>query len=255
MVSRFRKEWKENGPMGNSVPPDTAIERLGTLKEKLKIRQRNMQIYQDGEVLFKLPRTEFPEVGSGAHMRTCAHRHREAEGRVDGLTDTHTRTPHTHPHPHPPPQPPAQIPVTEKEAAICDGVFGLFSEVRNAIDGWKELQWVGVLPILEDMITAMDGFAGKSKKIKKMAREWPAALQIKVMVDNFLVVLPMVQELSKESIRPRHWEKVLAIAKQPVPENIDEWLQTVTFKELIDMNLQKYEENIIEVTLCPTLTT
>ena len=64
------------------------------------------------------------------------------------------------------------------------------------------------------------------------------------MVDNFLVVLPMMQELSKESIRPRHWEKVLAIAKQPVPENIEEWLQTVTFSELIDMNLQKYEENM-----------
>ena len=66
--------------MGNSVPPDTAIERLGTLKEKLKIRQRNMQIYQDGEVLFKLPRTEFPEVRSGAH--TCAHRHRKTDRRT-----------------------------------------------------------------------------------------------------------------------------------------------------------------------------
>ena len=184
-------------------------------------------------------------------MRTQAQEDRQTDGRPDGHTHSHA---HTNTHPHPPP-PPAQIPATEKEAQICDGVFGLFSEIRNSIDGWKELQWVGVLPILEDMITAMDGFAGKSKKIKKMAREWPAALQIKVMVDNFLVVLPMVQELSKESIRPRHWEKVLAIAKQPVPENIDEWLQTVTFSELIDMNLQKYEENIIEVTLCPILAT
>ena len=48
------------------------------------------------------------------------------------------------------------------------------------------------------------------------------------MVDNFLVVLPMMQELSKESIRPRHWEAVLKLAGQTVPENTEEWLQQVS---------------------------
>ena len=54
---------------------------------------------------------------------------------------------------------------------------------------------------MEDMMTAMDGFAGRSKRMPKRVREWPAALSVKKMVDDFLVMLPMMRELSKESIR------------------------------------------------------
>ena len=61
-VDRFRKEWSNNGPMGNSIAPDLAIERLGTLRDKLEIRERKVKLYQDGQALFKLPVIEFPDI-------------------------------------------------------------------------------------------------------------------------------------------------------------------------------------------------
>ena len=42
-VDRFRKEWTNNGPMGNTIQPDIAIERLGTLRDKLEIRERKVK--------------------------------------------------------------------------------------------------------------------------------------------------------------------------------------------------------------------
>ena len=97
-VDRFRKEWTNNGPMGEGVQAELAIERLGTLRDKLEIRERKLRLYQDGQTLFKLPVTEFPD-----------------------------------------------IQLTRKEVGMCDGVFGVYTDVKNSIDGWKELQWSQVM--------------------------------------------------------------------------------------------------------------
>ena len=48
--------------MGN-MPPAEAIDRLGRFREGFNIRQRKQELYSSGEMLFKLPVTEYPEIG------------------------------------------------------------------------------------------------------------------------------------------------------------------------------------------------
>lgn len=48
--------------MGN-VPPAEAIDRLGRFREGFNIRQRKQELFSGGEILFKLPVTEYPEIG------------------------------------------------------------------------------------------------------------------------------------------------------------------------------------------------
>jgi hypothetical protein len=48
--------------MGN-VPPAEAIDRLGRFREGFDIRQRKQKLFSGGEILFKLPVTEYPEIG------------------------------------------------------------------------------------------------------------------------------------------------------------------------------------------------
>jgi dynein heavy chain len=48
--------------MGN-VPPSEAIDRLGRFREGFNIRQRKQELFSGGEVLFKLPVTDYPELG------------------------------------------------------------------------------------------------------------------------------------------------------------------------------------------------
>ncbi len=56
-----------------------------------------MELYQGGEVLFKLPVTDYPEIA-----------------------------------------------VTQKELIMSEQVFGLFTDVSNSIETWKQLTWAQV---------------------------------------------------------------------------------------------------------------
>ena len=119
----------------------------------------------------------------------------------------------------------------------------------NSIDSWKQLTWAQVLPIVEDMLGAMEGYAGRCKRQPKKVRDWPAFGIARDKIDEFAVVLPMIQELSKPSIRERHWVQVLkTLNKMPEDGDVNNWLETVTFQELLDMHLHKFEEQIVETT-------
>ncbi len=145
----------------------------------------------------------------------------------------------------------AEIPTTSKDLTQCENVFSLFTDVNSSIDTWKQLTWSQVLPMVEEMLLAMEGFNGRCKRQPKRVRDYPGYQQAKENIEDFQVVLPMIQELSKESIRSRHWEKVLTMLGKMdvVPEgDIEAWLETLSFQELLDMELHKYEEEIIEVT-------
>jgi len=181
-------------------PPSEAIDRLGRFREGFNIRQRKQELFGGGEVLFKLPVTDYPELG-----------------------------------------------VTGKELAMTENVASMFTDVDNSIEAWTQLTWAQVLPMVEEMLAAMEGYAGRLKRQPKKVREFPMFNEAKDKIEEFQVVLPMIQELSKASIRTRHWEQVLGMLHK-VTESIDEWLLTVTFQELLDMQLHHHEEQIIEVT-------
>lgn len=44
------------------------------------------------------------------------------------------------------------------QVSVCDNLFSLYTDVNSSIDGWKQLTWSQVLPIMEDMLASMDGF-------------------------------------------------------------------------------------------------
>jgi dynein heavy chain len=127
-------------------------------------------------------------------------------------------------------------------------VAGLFTDVDNSIEAWTQLTWAQVLPMVEEMLGAMEGYAGRLKRQPKKVREFPMFIEAKSKIEEFQVVLPMIQELSKSSIRTRHWEQVLGLLHKMPEESIEDWLLTVTFQELLDMQLHHHEEQIIEVT-------
>jgi len=141
-----------------------------------------------------------------------------------------------------------EMAVTSKEITTCESLFGLYSDVTNSIEAWKQLTWAQVLPMVDDMLGAMDGYSARCKKQPKKVREFPGYIQTRDKIEEFQVVLPMIQELSKQSIRTRHWEQVLTLMKHLPEEEIEMWLDTVTFQELLDMSLHTHEEEIIEVT-------
>jgi len=143
-----------------------------------------------------------------------------------------------------------EISVSDKELTQCENLFGMYTDVTASIEAWKQLTWAQILPMVDDMMTAMEGYAGRCKRQPKKVRDYPGFIETNEKINEFQVVLPMIQELSKSSIRIRHWEEVLTMLGR-LPEEgqeIEQWLDTVTFQELLDMELHLHDEAIIEVT-------
>ena len=61
-VKEFRKDLVENGPMVPGFPPMEAAERLNKYKRLFAERQRKWDSYVEGEILFGLPVTKYPEL-------------------------------------------------------------------------------------------------------------------------------------------------------------------------------------------------
>jgi dynein heavy chain len=101
--------------------------------------------------------------------------------------------------------------VTNKELKLQQTLFGLYVDVIHTIDEWKTIEWAHVMENIEDMTARVDGFALRCKKMPARLRDWDAFKELKNTIEDFQEVLPLLQELSKPSIQPRHWEEVMHI--------------------------------------------
>lgn len=59
------------------------------------------------------------------------------------------------------------------------------------------------------MTSKTDKFAIDCKKLPRSLKEWEAFHDLKQKIEEFTEILPMLRELSKPSIKPRHWIQVI----------------------------------------------
>lgn len=196
-VELFREDFLRNGPMVDNINPNDAVDRLSRFKEEDKIRTRKMDSYKNGEELFALPVTDYPELVQ-----------------------------------------------TKKEILLADSLFSLYTDVLNTFNSWSELPWVEVPPLMPEMSDKVEAFSGRCKKLPGRLREYSAYKTLKVQIEDFQIVLPLLQEFTKESIRDRHWEEVMEITE------IQFDFQGPDFKlqSLIDLPLVAKKDEIEEVT-------
>jgi len=100
---------------------------------------------------------------------------------------------------------------TQKELKLADQLFSLYVDVLSTIEGWKSVLWVDVPPMIGEMNEKIEAFALRCKKLPARLREYSAYKTLKVQIEDFQIVLPILQEFTKDSIRPRHWEEVMEL--------------------------------------------
>ena len=75
----------------------------------------------------------------------------------------------------------------------------------STINGYGDLLWVDVVAQIDAMNERVLSFQVSSKRLPKGLREWPAYLECKRTIDEFLEVLPLFQQLTNKALRPRYW--------------------------------------------------
>jgi dynein heavy chain len=171
---------------------------LSRFKEELKIRERKLDLYHGGEVIFGLSHQEYPELEK-----------------------------------------------VRKVMKMSTLLFDLYAEVIRSLTEWKQTPWIRVSSIVEDMNDTMDSFETRLKKMPNKLREYESFNQLKMQIDIFQRYIPILRELSKESIKNRHWEEVMQICNQrfEIVGNPDFKVQA-----LLDADLISFESELEEVT-------
>ena len=196
-ITNLRENWLTSGPGEPGIDPEKALDRLRFSKDKLAQCIRKYEMAHNGEELFALPFTDYPELMQ-----------------------------------------------TKKDIALFDQLFGLYTDVKERMEEWKLLQFAAVVEGIDDMSATMDNFALRCKKMPGRLRAFDAYKRLQGSINDFQIVLPLLQELAKPSVMERHWEELKVLTKTEFDQTAAEF----TLETVIALKLEVVAEDVLEIT-------
>ena len=132
----------------------------------------------------------------------------------------------------------------KKQIGQLDTLYGLYVDVHESIEvNWPQLLWQDVMQEMEFMKERMDGFLQRLNKMPRSLRSWEAYADLKKKLEDFQVTVPLLEHLSKDSVKPRHWTELMELTGKQFRIDGDFRLDM-----LLECNLPEFEEDIEELT-------
>ncbi|KAJ3097104.1 Dynein heavy chain 10, axonemal [Phlyctochytrium planicorne] len=120
-------------------------------------------------------------------------------------------------------------------------IYELFSEVKDAINNWSTTLWsnldIGVLN------KGIELFSLRLKKMPKDLKQLPPYNVVAEKIVTFKDSIPLFSDLKNESLRERHWRRLMEITKKTFDMNPD----TFTLEKLFSMNLHEHSDAIADI--------
>jgi dynein heavy chain len=132
---------------------------------------------------------------------------------------------------------------THKELSLLTKLYDLYMEVVNTLESFNGLSWAQVTERIESMAERVTAFDLQCKRLPKSLREWEAFKDLSANISNFLEVLPLLQDLSKDSIQNRHWVEVMQVTGTNFVVDATE----LTLRTLLEADLLRVKEDIEDI--------
>ncbi|OQS05067.1 dynein heavy chain, outer arm [Thraustotheca clavata] len=129
---------------------------------------------------------------------------------------------------------------SRKELALLDQLYGLYMDVVQTMEGYRNILWSAVPGALEDMNTSITVFDERCKRMPRKLCEWEAYRLLRKEISDFVDVLPIIRELSKDCIKPRHWQDIVNTTGVTLAFDSD----TFRLKDLLDAHLLQNKDEI-----------
>ncbi len=81
-------------------------------------------------------------------------------------------------------------------------------------------------------------------KLPGVLKSWDAYKELKQEIDDMTEILPLVEQLAKPSIRPRHWDEIINLTREEIPYQSE----TFTLSQLLKAPLLKYKDDVEDIT-------
>lgn len=133
---------------------------------------------------------------------------------------------------------------TNKEIELLSRLYNLYSQVLETINGWQDIMWTELPNEIENMTNEIERFGLDCQRLPGQLKTWPAYQELKQKIDDFTQVLPLVSELCKPSVRPRHWDQLIEITGRDLPYRTPE---NFSLAELLKADLLKYCEDVEDI--------
>ena len=124
---------------------------------------------------------------------------------------------------------------TKKELDLLQKLYGLYADVTDTVELWYQVLWSDAESQIDMMTDKLDGLEGRSIKMPRKLREWPAYKTLNTTVQDFKTVLPLLVSLSQPSVEARHWAAVMKVTGKRffffvVVCELNEWKNKYFFK-------------------------
>ena len=133
---------------------------------------------------------------------------------------------------------------SKKELELLTQLYDLYTQVIDTVNSWKEMVWSDAVEKIDEMKTQIDQFGTVCKNLPRQLKEWDAYKELKKEIDDFSEVLPMLKELSKPSVKTRHWEELSQVTGESLNFSSEE---VFYLSRLLEINLLEYREEIEEI--------
>lgn len=85
-------------------------------------------------------------------------------------------------------------------------LYDLYDTVIKSINTFKEKSWFDITKEdLEQVEENTTKYGDMCARLPRDLKEWTAYKELKLSIENLKDVLPMIIDLKKPSIMPRHW--------------------------------------------------
>ncbi|KAJ3328734.1 Dynein heavy chain 10, axonemal, partial [Blyttiomyces sp. JEL0837] len=129
----------------------------------------------------------------------------------------------------------------EHEIKELDKIYELYTEVKNAINGWSTTLWSNL--DINVLNKGVELFSTRLKKMPKDLKQLPPYNVVAEKILTFKESIPLFADLKNEALRERHWKRLMDITGKSFDMNPE----TFTLERLFAMNLHEHSEAIGEI--------
>jgi len=137
----------------------------------------------------------------------------------------------------------SEVSKTRKEIVLIDQLYSLYVDLNASLSVWQEVPWVEVETLAPTMLETVNSYDARCKKLPKKLREWEAYDDIVNKVRDLLLLVPLLTEMTKPSIKVRHWNEINGLLSKPLPYQDEDFLVNHVLKS----NIIEHKEDVEEI--------
>ncbi|KAF8281137.1 dynein, axonemal, heavy polypeptide 5 [Trypanosoma cruzi] len=130
---------------------------------------------------------------------------------------------------------------TKKELELLDKLYTLYINVLQKVDGYNDVLWCEL--DFDAIAEEVSVFVNQCKRLPKSLRDWDAYVELKKILDDFMELQPVIQELKNPAVVERHWQEIMRITGHKWRTDPD----LFKLQNLVDANLLRVVDEVIDI--------